>query len=62
MAAINATVGVVILFAGALIGGDFILVFTAIIGVWMIGISTMLMAVAGFNSRVDSGRRTNREP
>lgn len=57
MAAINGTAGVVILFAGALVGGDVILVFTAIFGIWMIGAAMLLVLASGFGSRTSSGEK-----
>jgi hypothetical protein len=57
MAAINGTAGVVILFAGALVGGDVILVFTAIFGIWMIGAAMLLVLASGFGSRTISGEK-----
>jgi hypothetical protein len=53
MAVINGTAAVVILFAGALIGGDLILAFTAFFGTWMIGTATLMFVAVG------SGPRSN---
>jgi hypothetical protein len=61
MAVINGTAGAVILFAGALIGGDLILVVTAAFGIWMIGMAMLLYVAAGSGSRTDSGDKFVRE-
>lgn len=46
MAGINATVGVVILFAGFLIGGDFIVIVTTVFGTWMITAAALLATLS----------------
>jgi hypothetical protein len=46
MAGINATAVAVILFAGILIGGDFIVIVSTIFGTWMIATAVLLAAVS----------------